>query len=123
MLPKIYGISAVVQIILSIILIKYFGLVGAVASMILNKPIQLLLTVWYTQKIFTFSYNYKKIVIMPLIYFFIFVAGEIFTFNLNHLWLYILEFISTVILVLIFFRNEVWSMILTFWNEIRSSKA
>jgi O-antigen/teichoic acid export membrane protein len=122
MLPKIFGIAAVVQIILSIILIKYFGLVGAIASMILNKPIQLLLAVWQTQKIFTFSYNYKKNVIMPLIYFFIFVAGEIFTFNLNHLWLYILEFISTVILVLIFFRNEVWSIILTFWNEIRASK-
>ncbi len=121
-LPKIYGISAVIQIILSIILIKYFGLVGAVASMIVNKPIQLLLTVWYTQKIFTFSYNYKKMVIMPLIYFFIFVAGEIFAFHLDHLWLYILEFLFTGVLVLIFFRNEVRSMILTFWNEIRTSK-
>jgi O-antigen/teichoic acid export membrane protein len=123
MLPKIFGIAAVIQIILSIILIKYFGLVGAIASMILNKPIQLLLTVWQTQKIFTFSYNYKKMVIMPMIYFFVFVAGEFFAFNINHLWLYVLEFVFTGVLVLIFFRNEVRSIILTVWNEIRASKS
>ncbi len=123
MLPKIYGIAAVIQIILSIVLIKYFGLIGAISSMILNKPIQLLLTIWQTHKIFTFSYNYKKMIAMPLIYLFIFVAGEIFAFKFNHLWLYILELIFAGVLVLIFFRNEVRSMIQTLWQGIHPSNS
>ncbi|MCX6248411.1 MAG: oligosaccharide flippase family protein [Bacteroidetes bacterium] len=123
MLPKIFGIAAVIQIVLSIILIRYFGLVGAIASMILMKPIQLFLTIWQTRKIFTFTYNYRKMVIMPMIYFFIFLIVEIIAFNSSHLWLYVLEFIFTGALVLVFFRKEVMSMILSIRNDNRPSKA
>jgi O-antigen/teichoic acid export membrane protein len=119
MLPKIFGIAAVIQILLSILLIRYFGLLGAVISMILNKPIQLLLTIWQSRKIFDFSYNIRKVITMPLIYFLIFVAGEIFTFNINHIWLYALELMFTGILVLVFFRNEIRTLVLNYWKEVR----
>lgn len=122
MLPKIYGISAIIQVIISIILIKYFGIMGAIASMLLMKPILLLLTIWQTKKIFSYVYNYRKMVALPVIYFAIVFAGEIFGSGLNHLVLYFSEFIVTVLLVLVFFRNEIRSLILSLWSEIRPSK-
>ncbi|MCX6245340.1 MAG: polysaccharide biosynthesis C-terminal domain-containing protein [Bacteroidetes bacterium] len=107
LLPKIFGMAAVIQIILSIILIKYFGIIGAVASMILNRPIQVLLTAWQTRKIFDFTFNHRKMITLPLIYFGIFIASEILTINKPHLWLYWIEMVLAVVLIIIFFRNEI----------------
>jgi 1-acyl-sn-glycerol-3-phosphate acyltransferase len=75
--------------------------------MILNKPIQVLLTVWQTKKFFSFSYSVKKMIIMPMIYFVIFVGIEIITFKYNHMVLYWIELVISGFLVLFFFRNEI----------------
>jgi O-antigen/teichoic acid export membrane protein len=107
LLPRIYGIAAVIQLIMSIILIKYFGLIGAVVSMILMKPIQALLSVWQIKKYFSFSYSIKKMIIMPLIYFVIFVGIEIISFRYSSVFLYWIELAVSAILVLFFFRNEI----------------
>jgi O-antigen/teichoic acid export membrane protein len=107
MLPKIFGIAAIIQIVMSIILIKYFGLMGAIISMILIKPVQILLTFWQTKKFFTFSYSANKMIFMPMIYFVIFVGFEIITFKYNHMVLYWIELALSGLLVLFFFRNEI----------------
>lgn len=107
MLPKIFGIAAVVQIIISIILIKYFGLMGAILSMILNKPIQVILTAWQTKKFFFFSFNTNKMIVMPIIFFIIFISIELITFKYSSMIFYYLEFFSALILVSFFFRNEI----------------
>jgi O-antigen/teichoic acid export membrane protein len=107
LLPRIYGIAAVIQILLSIVLIKYYGLIGAIISMILMKPIQALLSVWQIRKYFSFTYSIKKIIIMPVIYFVIFVGIEAITFKYNHMFLYWIELLIAGLLVLFFFRNEI----------------
>lgn len=122
MLPKIYGFAAIIQIVLSIVLIKYFGLIGAIISMILIKPIQVLLTVWQTKKFFSFSYSVNKMIIMPMIYFVIFVGIEIITFKYNHIVLYWIELAISGFLVLFFFRNEIKSLAVETAGKFRSTK-
>jgi O-antigen/teichoic acid export membrane protein len=122
MLPKIFGIAAIIQIILSIVLIKYFGLFGALSSMILNKPIQVLLTVWQTKKFFIFKYNTNKLIVLPVLYFLIFVGIEVLSIYYPHFFLYWVELIISGLLVLFFFRNELSVMALDTMKKFKPSK-
>ncbi|HNW00400.1 MAG TPA: lipopolysaccharide biosynthesis protein, partial [Chitinophagales bacterium] len=66
-LPRVLFISAVIQVVAGIIMIKYFGIWGAVWSYFLVRPIQVLVLWWEVKTIFSFKFNAVKMIWMPLL--------------------------------------------------------
>ena len=123
MLPKIFGIAAVIQLIISLIFIKYFGLMGAICSMILNKPIQVILTFWQTKKFFSFSFSANKMILMPMIFFILFIGLELITFRYNGLIFYCFELLIAIILVTFFFKNELKILVREIGSKFHLTKS
>jgi O-antigen/teichoic acid export membrane protein len=105
-LPMIFGASAVIQVGISFVLIKHFGIIGAAVSMIINKPIQVLLIFLFSRKIFSFSYNKYKMIVLPLFYFVLVIAGEILAGPATRTLIYSVELVVAVVLVFLFFKKD-----------------
>jgi len=110
-LPKIFLFSAIFQIISSILLIKYFGIIGAVWANFLVKPVQALLVFSESRKIFRFEFNRWKIVYLPIIFIGMGIACEIFATRSTRLYVDTGQFIISLILVIFAYRNELIPMI------------
>ncbi|MCX6268204.1 MAG: polysaccharide biosynthesis C-terminal domain-containing protein [Bacteroidetes bacterium] len=67
-LPKVFFFSSVFQIIATVGLIHYFGLIGAVWAKFLVKPVQLLLLFIESRKIYDYKINLWKLVYTPVIF-------------------------------------------------------
>jgi len=65
-LPKVFLFSAVIQLVMSSILVWKFGLMGAVFSNFLIKPIQAWFLFRESRKFFTYHLNQWKLIYMPL---------------------------------------------------------
>ena len=105
-LPKILLISAIIQIVSGVILIKYFGIWGAVWSYFLVKPIQLLFIWRESSKVFDFKFNIIKMIIMPTTYCCSVIILSQVTF-FSELQSLIIQLFIAVIIVLIVYKNEV----------------
>jgi len=105
-LPKIFLFSAIFQIICSVLLIKYFGIMGAVWANFLVKPIQALVVYSESRKIFRFEFNRWKIVYLPVIFILIGVVCEIITTQNTRLYFNILQLMISLLLVFFAYRNE-----------------
>ena len=66
-LPKVFFFSAVIQVIMSSVLIWKFGLMGAVMSNFLIKPVQAFFLYLESRKIFHYELNLWKLIYLPLI--------------------------------------------------------
>jgi O-antigen/teichoic acid export membrane protein len=105
-LPRIFLFSALFQIACSIILIKYFGLIGAVWTNFLVKPVQAFFLFLESRKIFTFKVNKWKILYLPVIYIGFVIISEAFATNATRFYIEIGQFITSVILVWFAYRRE-----------------
>jgi O-antigen/teichoic acid export membrane protein len=65
---KIFGISAAFQIIVTIIVAKEYGLMGAIYAGLGTKVLQVILFMLFTKNVFTYKFNYFKIILLPLIF-------------------------------------------------------
>jgi len=110
-LPKIFLFSAFFQVICSIVLIKYFGIIGAVWANFLVKPLQALLVYSESRKIFKFEFNRWKIVYLPVIFILIGIACEIFATQNTRLYINIGQFMISLLLVFFAYRNELIPLI------------
>ena len=106
-LPKVYAIISLIQIIISIIFIKYFGLIGAVWANFITKIVQVVLLYFASRKIFNFKFNYLKQIYLPLIYTIIVLVLESITPPQYSIYCRILQLIIIYSLVLAVFRNEI----------------
>ena len=104
-LPKVLLISAAVQIISGIIMVNYFGILGAVWSFFLVRPIQVLLLWLEARKIYKFSFNIYKILVIPLVYT-LAVVGLQELNVLTELAFGLAQLILAVVLILGIYRNE-----------------
>lgn len=105
-LLKIYGISALLHILLIYFSIRHFGLPGAIYAGITIKAIQALLSVAFTRNIFIYEYNYFKIIIIPLVYILI----NIVQFNLltdYTMSYYLLQLGLFAVIFFFAFKNEI----------------
>ncbi len=108
-LPRVLFISAVIQVVAGIIMIKYFGIWGAVWSYFLVRPIQVLVLWWEVKTIFSFKFNAVKMIWMPLLQAAIIIG--MFYWNPVNAWLApVSQLVLAVLLILIVFRNELKSM-------------
>ena len=108
-LPRVLFISAVIQVVAGVIMIKYFGIWGAVWSYFLVRPIQVLVLWWEVKTIFSFKFNAVKMIWMPLLQAAIIIG--MFYWNPVNAWLApVSQLVLAVLLILIVFRNELKSM-------------
>ncbi|MFH0893482.1 MAG: oligosaccharide flippase family protein [Bacteroidota bacterium] len=106
-LPIVFFIAAVLQVGLGIFLIRQLGIMGAVWTLVIIKPVQVLLLYFASNRYYHFKINLLKFILLPLL-FSAFIVAIYFLplFTQPHLNnLAILAF--SVIIVSIAYRNEV----------------
>lgn len=110
-LPKMYFITAVIQIIISIIFIKYYGIWGAVAANLLTKIIQNFLLYLGARKIFSFHFSIMKFIWLPLIVTITVITTEYFVSSHNLNLVRFGQLVFTYLLLYIFYKNEVRTLL------------
>ena len=105
-LLSIFGLSALFQILITLVCIHYFGLIGAIFAGLSTKIIQVLFCVLFTKSVFIYEFNYSKILLIPFIYIIINVA-QYYIFSQYNIWLYLTQLITFGLLFYILFKNEI----------------
>lgn len=106
-LPKIYLASAVFQVFISVILIKHFGIWGAVAANLVTKIVQNLLLYLAARRFFTFRFNNFKFIYLPLIVTITIISSEYFVNMHNLHFIRLFQMLFSYLLVFFFYKNEV----------------
>lgn len=105
-LLKIFGFSALFQIIITLFAVKYFGLMGAIYAGLATKVLQVVFSTMFTKGIFTYQYNYFKIMVLP----FLFIVVNIIQFYLfpAYEWkLYLGQLLLFSLIFYFIFKNEI----------------
>jgi O-antigen/teichoic acid export membrane protein len=110
-LPKIFLFSAIFQVISSVLLVRYFGIMGAVWANFLIKPVQALLVYSESRKIFAFRFNRWKIFYLPAIFIMIGITFEISATSDTRLWFYTGQLAISILLVMFAYRNELLPLV------------
>ncbi|MCC6372660.1 MAG: hypothetical protein IT236_16775, partial [Bacteroidia bacterium] len=105
-LLKIFGLSAVIQIVLIYFGVKFYGLNGAIYAGLITKVLQVIFAMRFTKSIFEYDFNRFKIVVIPFMYFLINVLQFTF-FEEYSLTLYLLQLLVFSVLFYLIFRNEI----------------
>lgn len=113
-LPKIFLITAVFQIIISIVLIKYFGIWGAVVANLITKIIQNLLLYVASRKFFRYKFSHMKFIWLPIIVTVVIICSEYFITSNNIHIIRLLQMIFAYLLVYIYYKNEVKALLADF---------
>lgn len=119
-LLKIFGFSALFQIVLTIVAIKYFGLLGAIYAGLATKILQVILSAFFTKGIFSYQFNFYKIILVP----FLFIAINVIQFNLfpaYDLKLYLLQLALFGIIFYFIFKNEIAGLYHQFFSKKKSA--
>ena len=66
-LPKVFFITAVFQIVITVVLVKYFNIMGAVWASFIVKILQVVFLYFESRKIFRFKFNLVKQIYLPVI--------------------------------------------------------
>lgn len=106
-LPLIYGVVALFQVVATYTLISLDGIGGAVWANFLSKIVQVLLVFVFVRRFYSFSVNPQKFIVYPIIYILILLATDLF---LSHVNIYLMASLHLVILCTIgffMFRNEI----------------
>ena len=114
LLPGIFFVTAIIQIVLNIFLIKNYGLIGAAWTCLIVKCAQVVILYFATKKIFKFKFNRYKLVYLPLIYLFIFLLLELIIVEQYRIYSYLFQFILNSILIYFIYRKEIKLLINNF---------
>jgi O-antigen/teichoic acid export membrane protein len=106
--------SAIIQVSLSVIGIKEFGIIGAVWANFLSRPLQALFLYFAARRVFTFRFNFFKQLYLPIFYGVITIISY-FIFREKHLiQVYGIQMIIVYIAIAFVFRKELPTLIGTF---------
>jgi len=116
-LPKVFIFSAVFNVIAGFIMIRYFGLIGAVWTNFMIKPLQALFMYLECRKVYRFKVNPWKIFYLPVIYILVVILSE--TITPAHLKFYagIGQFIVAFSLVWFAYHRELKLLLLKILNR------
>jgi len=104
--PKIFFFSAIIQILASIGLIYFFGLIGAVWANFLVKPVQLLFMYNESRKVFDYKFNRWKLIYLPTIFIIAVLISESIASNETRLFFETGQLVVAVVLVYLVYRKE-----------------
>lgn len=105
-LLKIFGVSAVFQLLITVTMIERFGLMGAIYASLATKILQISLCSFFTKGIFKFEFNYFKIIVIPFIYILINVLQYFFVPEYNAVLYFIQLFLFGTLFYFVY-RNEI----------------
>ncbi|MCX6304728.1 MAG: oligosaccharide flippase family protein [Bacteroidetes bacterium] len=105
-LPRVFVISAVFNVVVGITLIHYFGIIGAVWTNFMVKPVQALLMYFECRKVYSFKLNAWKIFYTPAIYILAVIISETIAPAGMKFRIEIGQFVVAVILVYFAYRKE-----------------
>ena len=111
-LPRVFVLSALFEIVVAIILIKYFGLMGAVWTNFMVKPVQALLMYLECRKVYTFKVNAWKIFYTPIIFIVLVIVSESLTPLSMKFYIETGQFLAALILVYFAYRKELIPLLL-----------
>lgn len=113
-LPRALLITSIIQIILSVILVKEYSIWGAVLSFTVSKPVQAILMYLESRQLYRFSYNWLKVFVLPILFFiFVFIFEFLPPFKGN-IYLPYIEFVTAFLLVIVVFRKDLKDIRLLF---------
>ncbi len=110
-LPKVFLFSAAFQILVCSILVWKYGLMGAVWSNFLVKPVQALFLYLESKKIFRFRLNNWKIFYLPILVIILTLIGQFFINEKNLLWFAAGQLLVSFSLVFATYRKELLSLL------------
>lgn len=110
-LPRVLFLSALFQIAACTILIRYYGLMGAVWANFLVKPVEVFLLYLESRKVFRFRFNRWKILYSPLIFILYVIATEFLKTDGNRLYIGLSQMALSFVLVWFTYRKELIPMI------------
>ena len=106
-LPKIFLFSAVFQILASIGLIYFFGLIGAVWANFLVKPLQVIFMYIESRKVFDYKFNLWKLVYLPIIFIAVVLISESIASDDTRLFVEAGQLVVAIVMVFLVYRKEV----------------
>ncbi len=110
-LPRVFLFSAIFQILTCSFLVWKFGLMGAVWSNFLVKPVQALFLYLESKKIFRFRLNNWKIFYLPILVIILTLIGQFFINEKNLLWFAAGQLLVSFSLVFATYRKELLSLL------------
>jgi O-antigen/teichoic acid export membrane protein len=105
--PKVYGLTAIFQIVIGLIMIKYFGLMGAAITVCIVKILQVLFFYLESRKIYTFKFSMIKQIWLPLFYIVIVLASLPFMNDQNRPWLFAIQLILIGVASFFAFKKDI----------------
>jgi O-antigen/teichoic acid export membrane protein len=107
LLPKVFFFSAVIQVLVSPIMLKVWGLHGMAWSILITKPIQVFFLYLESKKIIQYQLNSVKVFLLPCVFLIIVVLIEYFLFmKIASLLIHLIEFLVGVLMLLFVYRKE-----------------
>jgi O-antigen/teichoic acid export membrane protein len=116
-LLKIFGIASLFQVVTTLVMVRYWGLMGAIYAGLATRIVQIILCMLLTGKVFTYRFNYFKIITIPFIYIALNLV-QFLVYGEYNIWLYLAQLAGFGILFYIVFRNEIRKVLVSF-NVIR----
>lgn len=116
-LPKIYLISSIIQIVLTIYFIKYFGIIGAAWAFFIVRFVQLILLFLGSRKFFQYSMNKTKQLFLPLAYIVLVLISEQLVTDKYRLLTEFGQMITIFTLVFWVYKKEVMLVAKTFIDK------
>lgn len=110
---KVFFLSTLIQLLLTVFFAKYYGLIGVIYAGLVTKLIQVWLFKLLTKKVFEYEFNVFKIVWIPLIY----IAVNVLQFNVYEnysIWPYLIQMLLFGSLFYAVFKNELKKVLLSF---------
>ncbi|TSA28401.1 MAG: polysaccharide biosynthesis protein [Bacteroidetes bacterium] len=105
-MPRIFAVSALFEIIAAIFMIRWFGLMGAVWVNFLVKPLQALLLYLESRKVFRYRFNPWKIIWLPVIFMAVVIVSEFFITDQTRILFHAGQLLVSIILVWFAYRRE-----------------
>ncbi len=112
-LLKIFGFSAIFQILITLFAVKYYGLMGAIYAGLGTKVLQVGFCMLFTKNVFKYEFNYFKIILIPFIYLLINIV-QFIVFKKYNILLYITQLLIFSIVFYAIFKNEVKKVLVSF---------
>ena len=106
-LPRAFISAAVIQIIITYVMVLFFGLWGAAWAALISKIIVAYFVYLASRKVFKFRINVKKQLQLPIIYILIMILIDQFISNHHHMLGYSLSVAVGTVTVLFVFRKEI----------------
>lgn len=122
-MPKVLVLNCVVKIGLGCILIKFFGLNGAVWALFVTKIVYVLSLVIIGHNLFKLTYNKTKIIILPVVYAIIVIVTNQLLPDQYEIFYHGIEILLVSIVIAIIYKNEIVQLLRSYNVNTLRTKA